>query len=156
MRISMAVLAYAIVCLTAKKRQKDYPLLFRFIEGYFLAYLCFSYLPIAFAEGKFFQAGICALAGIGLGAVLSGIAQKRNHAVCAYRLLVFFIVVISYYALANMQTALPRLAFALLGGVGLYGANEGLLPEDVALNEMIYSGIGGILGFLFGIFIGFI
>lgn len=156
MRISMAVLAYGIVCLTARKRQKDYPLLFRFIEGYFLAYLCFCYLPIAFAEGKFFQAGICALAGIGLGAMVSNKMQKKNYAVCTYRLFVFFTVVVAYYILASMQDILPRLAFALLGGVGLYGANEGLLPEDVGLNEMVYSGVGGILGFLLGIFMGFI
>ena len=154
MRIGIAVLAYGcLVCLAAYRREKGYPLLFRFLEGYILAFLCFYFLPQAFEQVFFLKAGIAALLGIGCAAWLERVFQKQERARGGFRLLIFVLLAITQgFMPATFSMGLVR---AWLGGMGLYAASEGLLPEDGGLEELVYAGVGGILGFLLGAYFGF-
>lgn len=105
-----------------------------FWDGAYLAFLCLSFLPACMGE---FSAA--AAAGIG---ILLGLWQEKRRALTV---LVFAAVIGCRFFFPSF----PILGAALLGGMGLYHASAGILPEQVEIHTALLSGAGFLTGTIF-------
>ncbi len=104
---------------TAEKRQSARAVLC-FLEGAYLAMLCFAVLPPAMGAAQFWDALLR----------------------CAMFLFLTAAVCFSW--------EMPVFLLAFLGGMGLYHASAGIFPEPVSIRNALFSAGGFLLGvFLF-------
>lgn len=144
MGLWLAVPVYWLVLLAAHRRKNAYALPFRFLEGVCLAFVSFSFLPSVFLKGV-------ALAGLGatLG-ILSGIFLEQKLWGLGWRREVYVAIIFTLF-FPVVRLAIPFVLLqGIFGGLGLYAASSGLLPEGGKVEEMIPTAVGGVLGFLVG------
>ncbi|WP_304508395.1 hypothetical protein [Anaerotignum sp.] len=151
MSLCLSIPVYWVLLWAASRRKRAYPLLFRFLEGIILAYLCFLFLPPAFLNA-FLWAGLGAILGIVFGVWAEGkypedgLKKELGSAV-------MFSAAFLFEVFIHQGWALPR---SFMGGAALYFACAGLFPEGMSLKNTLLSALGGILGFIFGVAICFL
>ena len=102
-----------------------------FLEGAYLAMLCFAVLPSAMGTARFWGAAGCAAAGCGTGLL----AEKYlPWDVLLRRALFLFLT-----AAVCFSWEIPVFPLAFLGGVGLYHASAGILPEPVSIRKRTFQ-----------------
>lgn len=114
-----------------------------FLDGGYLALLCFAALPRAMGTEFFYHAAGAA----GIGAILGLVLEKKN-----WRLLpagIFALVTGFQFLWAGALSLGMVLFLAFLGGLGLYHASSGILPERIEIRKALLSAVG----FLFGTFL---
>lgn len=113
-----------------------------FLEGGYLAFLCFVVLPQSMGGEYFFPAVL--LTGMG---VLAGVALEKWRKL---PLAVFALVTgcqLFWTLPISMQEAL---LLAFFGGMGLYHASAGIIPDKIEIGKALLSGAGFLCGtFLF-------
>ena len=102
-----------------------------FLEGAYLAMLCFAVLPPAMGTARFCGTGFLA-------------EKYLPWDVLLRRALFLFLT-----AAVCFSWEIPVFPLALLGGVGLYHASAGILPEPVSIRNALFSAGG----FLAGVFL---
>ena len=132
----LLLVGYLMVIRTAERRNAAGAVLC-FLEGAYLAMLCFAVLPPAMGAARFWGAAGC---GTGL------LAEKYlPWDVLLRRALFLFLT-----AAVCFSWEIPVFPLAFLGGVGLYHASAGILPEPVSIRNALFSAGGFLVGvFLF-------
>lgn len=113
-----------------------------FLNGGYLAFLCFSVLPHAMGTEHFFPAAFAA----GLG-VLAGLWLEGKQKLPA----VVFAMVTGCQLFWGEPLSFGKILFlAFLGGMGLYHASAGIIPDKIEIRKALLSGAGFLVGtFLF-------
>lgn len=112
-----------------------------FLDGGYLAFLCFAVLPCAMDTVYFFYAA--AAAGMG---VLAGVfLEKKVKKISAF---VFALVTASLLVFGDSGVFWEVLLLAFLGGVGLYYASSGVIPDKIEIGKSLLSGAGFLCGTL--------
>ena len=109
-----------------------------FLDGGYLAFLCFAILPSAMGTEYFFLAAGAA----GAGVVMSFLTEK-------YRMLpvtVFALVVFAFLFWQGSFSQSEVLLLSFCGGMGLYHASAGIIPEKVEVGKALMSGAGFLCG----------
>lgn len=116
-----------------------------FWDGGYLAFLCFALLPHVMGTEHFFLSTVAA--GIG---VLAGLWLE-----CRKKLpvLVFMIVTGCQLFWCDPLSLREILFLAFFGGMGLYHASAGIIPDKIEIGKALFSGAGFLLGTF--LFIGF-
>lgn len=110
----LLLVGYLMVIRTAERRNAAVAVLC-FLEGAYLAMLCFAVLPPAMGTARFWGAAGCAAAGCGTGLL----AEKYlPWDVLLRRALFLFLT-----AAVCFSWEIPVFPLAFLGGVGLYHAS---------------------------------
>ena len=125
------VMGYGYVTWAAGKFSKA---ALSFLNGGYLAFLCFSVLPYAMGTEYFYEAAIAVTAGVLAGFRLE---EKRNLPV-----LVFAAVSGCYLFCENPLLHRELLFLAFLGGMGLYHASAGIIPDKIEIGKALLSGAG--------------
>lgn len=113
-----------------------------FLEGAYLAMLCFAVLPPAMGSEQFWGAAGFAAAGVGAGLL----AEKYLPWDMLLRRVLFLLLT----AAVCFSWEIPVFPLAFLGGMGLYHASAGILPEPVSIRNALFSAGGFLVGvFLF-------
>lgn len=113
-----------------------------FLDGGYLSFLCFALLPCVMGTEVFFPAA--ALSGLG---VLLGVRLEGRN-VC--RLLVFALVTGSYFFRLRTFSVQEMFLLSCFGGMGLYHASAGIIPDEPDIAKGLFSGAGFLAGtFLF-------
>ncbi|MBQ9091678.1 MAG: hypothetical protein IJY52_05360 [Anaerotignum sp.] len=109
-----------------------------FLDGGYLAFLCFAVLPHAMGTEHFFLAA--AAAGVG---VLAGLWLEGKRKLPA----LVFAIVTGCQLFWNEPLALREILFlAFLGGMGLYHASAGIIPDKIEIGKALISGAGFLAG----------
>lgn len=111
-----------------------------FLEGIYLAMLCFAVLPPAMGSVHFWGAAGCAAAGVAAGLA----AENRFPWEGGLRRVLFLLLT----AAVCFSLEMPVFLLAFLGGMGLYHASAGILPEPVSIRQAFFSAGGFLLGVL--------
>ena len=136
----LLLVGYLMMIRTAERRNAAGAVLC-FLEGAYLAMLCFAVLPSAMGTARFWGAAGCAAAGCGTGFL----AEKYlPWDVLLRRALFLFLTAAVCFSWES-----PVFPLAFLGGVGLYHASAGILPEPVSIRNALFSAGG----FLAGVFL---
>lgn len=117
-----------------------------FLDGYFLALLCFGILPFAMKSGYFYGAVLLSALGV-IGGVLLEKAQKTDSLTTAF---LFTAVTAFYFIQKSPLSVVEACGLAFFGGMGLYAACCGILPEEIPLQTQLLSAVVGGGGFLLG------
>ncbi|MBQ5708938.1 MAG: hypothetical protein IIV62_03140 [Anaerotignum sp.] len=113
-----------------------------FLEGGYLAFLCFLVLPQAMGDQHFFL--LVSITGLGVLAAVG--LEKWKH----LPPLVFAMVTYCQTFWAVPLTLRENLFLAFFGGMGLYHASAGIIPDKVEIGKALLSGAGFVCGtFLF-------
>lgn len=113
-----------------------------FFDGGYLAFLCLLLLPCAMGTTFFY--GAAAVAALG---VLAGLWSERRKGIPA---VVFAIATGGLLLFDNRLSFLETLVLAFFGGMGLFHASAGILPEKIEIRTALWSAAGFLLGtFLF-------
>lgn len=116
-----------------------------FWNGGYLAFLCFSLLPAAMGTEHFFAAAAAAGAG-----VTAGFWQEKRTWLPA---LVFAAVTGCQIFWSELVSFGEILFLAFLGGMGLYHASAGIIPDKIEIGKALLCGAGFLSGtFLFSCF----
>ena len=105
-----------------------------FLDGGYLAFLCFAILPAAMGTEHFFMAAGAA----GAGVAMSFLTEK-------YRILPVAVFALIVFAFLFWQENLSQpevLLLSFCGGMGLYHASAGIIPEKVEVGKALISGAG--------------
>ncbi len=151
MSLCLSIPVYWVLLWAASRRKRAYPLLFRFLEGIMLAFLCFVFLPPAFLE-DFIWAGVGAMIGIAFGVWVErkysgeGLRKEFSSAV-------IFLAAFLFQMFPCGDLALLR---SFVGGMALYCTCTGLFPEGIPLKSTLLAALGGMLGFILGVAICFV
>ena len=136
------VLGYGLFTWAAGKFSKA---ALSFLDGGYLAFLCFAVLPHAMGTEHFFLAA--GAAGIGVTAALFLEGKKKLPS------LVFAIVTGCQLFWSEPLSLREILFLAFFGGMGLYHASSGIIPDKIEIGKALLSGAGFIAGtFLFSCF----
>ena len=125
------VMGYGYVTWAAGKFSKA---ALSFLNGGYLAFLCFSVLPYAMGAEYFYGAALAVAAGVLVGFWME---QKRKLPV-----LVFAAVIGCYLFCENPLLHRELLFLAFLGGMGLYHASAGIIPDKIEIGKALLSGAG--------------
>lgn len=137
----LLLVGYLIAIRTAGKRNGANAVLC-FLEGAYLAMLCFAVLPPAMGSVHFWGAAGCAAVGVAAGLL----AEKHLPWETRLRRVLFLFLT----AAVCFSWELPVFLLAFLGGMGLYHASAEILPEPVSVRQALFSAGGFLLGvFLF-------
>ncbi|MBO5149658.1 hypothetical protein [Anaerotignum sp.] len=116
-----------------------------FLDGGYLAFLCFAVLPRAMGTEYFFLAAFSA----GLG-VLTGLWLEEKQKLPA---LIFAIVTGCQLFWGEPLAFRENLFLAFFGGMGLYHASATIIPDKIEIGKALLSGAGFLAGtFLFSCF----
>ena len=114
-----------------------------FLDGSYLAFLCFVVLPHAMGTELFYY--MAGATGIG---VITGLLLEEKS-----RLLppaVFAVVTGGQLFWSDPLSAGKVLVLAFFGGMGLYHASAGIIPDKIGIGKALLSGAGFLVGtFLF-------
>jgi len=116
-----------------------------FLDGGYLAFLCFTVLPHTLGTEHFYLAALAAGGGVLAGFLLESRRKMQ---------------VLTFAAVTGCQffwsEPLPFGAIlfqAVLGGIGLYHASAGVIPDKIEIGKALLSGAGFLIGtFLFAYF----
>ena len=113
-----------------------------FLDGGYLAFLSFAVLPWAMGTEHFFPAVFAASMG-----VLSGECLEEKWKLSA----VVFAIITGCYFFSGEAYSLGKILFlAFAGGMGLYHASAGIIPDQIEMGKALLSGAGFLVGtFLF-------
>lgn len=109
-----------------------------FLNGGYLSFLCFAILPHAMDTAHFFMAA--AAAGLG---VLAGFKLEGKKKV---PVLVFAVVTGCQLLWRDPLSFGETLFLSFCGGMGLYDASSGILPDKIEIGKALLSGAGFLLG----------
>lgn len=142
----MLAFGYGLFTWTAEKRSFARAVLC-FLDGFYLAMLCFGILPRAM-ETDFFYGAVAASAA---GVLMSVWLEKRLEGIAP--VLTFAITTGCFFLWEGGLSQREVLFLAFFGGMGLYHASAGIIPEKIEIGKALLS----VAGFLFGtfLFIGF-
>ena len=129
------VMGYGYVTWAAGKFSKA---ALSFLNGGYLAFLCFSVLPYAMGTEYFYGAALAVTAGVLAGFRME---EKWNLAV-----LVFAGISGSYLFCEELLSPIAFLFLAFLGGIGLYHASAGIIPDKIEIGKALLSGAGFLCG----------
>ena len=152
MRMDMTMILWLILCggygglLWAAKRRRSAGAALSFLDGFYLALLCFALLPCAMGTERFYEAAAASVLGVGAGFLL----EKREKWHKALRLMLFAALTAFCLLHTGGIAPLAAVALAFFGGMGLYHACAGILPEDVPPRERIAEALLAGLGFFLG------
>ena len=131
------VTGYAFLTGAAEKRRGAGAVLC-FLNGSYLALLCLSVLPSAMGTAHFY--GTAAVAAVG---VLAGLRTEEKPLA---GVLVFALVTGYAFLRQGGGSGAELLFLAFFGGMGLYNASCGILPEGIEIGKALLSGAGFLLG----------
>ena len=129
------VMGYGYVTWAAGKFSKA---ALSFLDGGYLAFLCFSVLPYAMGAEYFYGAALAVAAGVVAGFRME---EKQNLPV-----LVFAAIVGCYLFCEKPLSHIEFLFLAFLGGMGLYHASAGIIPDKIEIGKALLSGAGFLCG----------
>ena len=129
------VLGYGLFTWAAGKFSKA---ALSFLDGGYLAFLCFAVLPHAMGTEYFFLSAFAAGVGVTAGLWLEG---KQNLPP-----LVFAIVTGCQFFWSEPLLLREFLFLAFLGGMGLYHASAGIIPDKTEIGKALLSGAGFMCG----------
>ena len=114
-----------------------------FLDGGYLAFLCFAVLPCALGTEHFYLAALAAGGGVLAGFLL----ESRT------KVLTFTAVTGCQFFWSEPLSFGAILVLAVLGGMGLYHASAGVIPDKIEIGKALLSGAGFLVGtFLFACF----
>lgn len=132
----------------AKKRISSAEAALCFFDGIYLALLCLALLPRILGTAAFYPAAAAALCGIGIGFL-----AERRMGRSAFWALLFALLSGIELLYCGQITGKTAVLLACCGGIGLYHACAGILPEGIHPAEHIggalLSGGGFLLGTLY-------
>ena len=135
------VVGYGVFIWAAEKRNFAGAALC-FWDGGYLAFLCFALLPCVMGTEAFFLSAALAGAGVFLGVRLE---EKK-----VFRLLVFVLLTGSHFFRLCSFSLEEVLLLSCFGGMGLYHASAGIIPDEPDIGKGLLSGTGFLAGtFLF-------
>ena len=113
-----------------------------FLDGGYLAFLSFAVLPHAMGTEHFYLAALAAGAG-----VLAGVRLEYRTKLPV----LIFAIVTGCQVLWSEPLSLREILFlAFFGGMGLYHASAGIIPDKIEIGKALLSGAGFLIGtFLF-------
>lgn len=153
----MSVSFWAIFCLgygifsVLKRKNTKYALCGQgILAGFAVSFFCLYFLPAVFSKGIFYVTAAGVLAGVALGTAMEKRYPKVGSCIC------FILSGMIWGFSQGLEQCghIMVLCGALLGGSCLYLSCAVVLPEDT--KEGIWLGLGGILGFWFGVWLGFL
>ena len=109
-----------------------------FLDGGYLAFLCFAILPSAMETEHFFMAAAAA----GTGVAVSFLTEKYRRLPMA----VFALIVFAFLFWQENLSQSEVLLLSFCGGMGLYHASAGIIPEKVEVGKALLSGAGFLSG----------
>ena len=109
-----------------------------FLDGGYLAFLCFAILPSAMGTEHFFMAASAA----GTGVAVSFLTEKYRRLPMA----VFALIVFAFLFWQGNLSQPQVLLLSFCGGMGLYHASAGIIPEQIAIGKALLSGAGFLCG----------
>lgn len=130
------LLAGYLIAVWAAEKRKGARAALCFLEGAYLAMLCFAVLPPAMGSVHFWGAAGCAGAGVAAGLL----AEKYLPWDKALRKAVFLLLTAAVF----FSWALPVFPLAFFGGMGLYHASAGIFSEPLGIGRAL-CGAGGFL-----------
>ena len=134
------VMGYGLFTWAAEKRNFAKAALC-FLDGGYLAFLCFALLPYVMGTEAFFLSAVAA----GMG-VLAGLWLERKKGVPV----LVFMMMAGCCCFWGMSLSVEQiLLLSFLGGMGLYHASAGIIPNKIEIGKALCSGAG----FLFGTFL---
>lgn len=136
---AICLVYWALAAVGAKKKRDGF-LPFGLLGGWLVAFFCFCFLPPVFTEGGAVLPTALALLG-----TLAGTWAERRGGRHFWEAAAFTAAAFVYGG------SLPQALWAILGGFCLYLACGAVLPEEKTEKEMLWQGLGGVLGFLGGI-----
>ena len=137
------VMGYGLFTWAAEKRNFARAALC-FLDGGYLAFLCFVVLPTAMGTEYFFLA--VAAAGIGVVTGFRMVAWKKLQ-------VAIFLIITGCQIFWQPPYLLQEvLLLSCFGGMGLYHASAGIIPEKIEVGKALLSGGGFLSGTL--LFIG--
>lgn len=110
-----------------------------FLDGLYLALLCLAVLPHAMGNDFFYGAAAAAALG-----VLAGLRTEGRASVQA----LCFALVTGCQLLWSDLSLQKTWMLAFFGGMGLYHASAGILPEKIEIGKALLSGAGFLVGTL--------
>lgn len=116
-----------------------------FLDGVYLAMLCFAVLPMAMETAFFYGAAALSAAGVAFGFW----AEKRRKGKMGDTVLL--IGLSTALLLLEGKELMPQqiAPLAFFAGVGLYHASAGILPEPIRISRALLSAAGFLLGTIF-------
>ena len=109
-----------------------------FLNGGYLAFLCFAVLPYAMGTEYFYGAALAVTAGVLAGFWME---KKRNLAV------LIFVGISGWYLFCEeLFSPIEFLFLAFFGGIGLYHASAGIIPDKIEIGKALLSGAGFLCG----------
>ncbi len=153
----MSVCFWTIFCLVyglfliLKMKKSKYGLLQNgILAGFAVSFFCLYFLPAVFSKGIFYVTAAGVLAGVAFGTAMEKRYPKWGSCIC------FVVAGVVWGYSQGMQRCGDMIALlaALCGGSCLYLSCAVILPEDNKYG--IWLGLGGILGFWFGVWLGFL
>ena len=151
-RLLFAGILFWIWSLTAfgKEKRVIFDFGFSYFDGIAIGLLCMVILPVAFGESVFWLGVLGIICGVFTTCVLeyykkNWVAQQWLHSVMVSILVWFWI-----FGKEIKGGEIPLFPFwvAFFGGVGLFLACDGVLPEGKEKREGFFRGLGGMCGFL--------
>ena len=109
-----------------------------FLDGGYLAFLCFWLLPYVMGTTYFYPAVAATAAG-----VLAGVRLEKFPLVSV---LTFALAAGTPFFCHGGAELWEVLCMALIGGMGLYHASAGIIPEQVEIKKALLSGTGFLVG----------
>lgn len=116
-----------------------------FLDGGYLAFLCFVVLPHAMGTEHFFLSAFTA----GVGILASLWLERRTK----LPVLVFMIVTGCQLFWREPLSLREILFLAFFGGMGLYHTSAGIIPDKIEIGKALLCGVGFLAGTF--LFIGF-
>lgn len=134
------VMGYGLFTWAAEKRTFAKAALC-FLDGGYLAFLCFALLPHVMGTAYFFLSAAAA----GVGVLVSLRLEGRK----ILSVLILWIVTGCQLLWQDPLSFREVLLLAFFGGMGLYHASAGIIPNKIEIGKALCSGAG----FLFGTFL---
>ena len=131
------VTGYGLFTWAAKKRRFARAALC-FLDGGYLAFLCFVVLPSAMGTVSFFPSVLAAGFGVAIGFRME---DRMN-----LQFPVFLIITgcQMFWQLPDLLQEVLLLSF--FGGMGLYHASASIIPEKIEVEKALISGVGFLVG----------
>ncbi|NLK37286.1 MAG: hypothetical protein GX299_04310 [Epulopiscium sp.] len=159
MWLALASAACCITGLYIRYNSWKIGILFRFFDGLMLAFLCFSLLPVVLEEGHF----AVGVAGILLGVLLGAVAEQKTlffwekniRRDFLHSASFFIAVLLGHWHIPPERNGILvySIVVAFFGGLLLFIACGGILPEDSSKKNQLLCALGGFIGFILGVFV---
>ena len=137
---------YGILLWTAEKRKRSAEAVLCFWDGCYLALICFGILPCAMAMEAFYPAAAASVLG-----ACGSFGLEQNGRWQPFLRVMFFggLTAVQFLHTGDMEGC-EAILLAFWGGMGLYHACAGILPEGIPPREHIVEALLSAAGFLLG------